>query len=75
MPLNHVKVLRILGYQGTAQEFKHLKSFLYDLEMVQVEVAQSVVVDDGIILGTYKDLMTLLGVAESKCKIEVSYSI
>ncbi|VVB06298.1 unnamed protein product [Arabis nemorensis] len=70
-PLHQVKVLHILGYQGTAQELKRLKSFLRGrncVELVRVEIAQVVVVDDGKILQT-------LGVSvSSKCKTEVAFS-
>ncbi|KAG7564092.1 Transferase [Arabidopsis suecica] len=41
MPLNQVKVLHVLGYCGTAEEMKHLKSFLKEfecIELVQVDV-------------------------------------
>lgn len=74
-----VKVLRVLGYQGTAQDLEHLKSFLRKSEclvLVQVEVAQSVVVDDAVSAQIFRDLMTLLGVSlSSKCKIELEYFI
>lgn len=73
-----VKELHVLGYGGTAKELEHLKSFLGKtecLELVQVEVVQGVVMDDGMISQTYKeDLVTLLGVLiSSKCQIKVAY--
>ncbi|KAJ4904982.1 F-box family protein [Raphanus sativus] len=73
--LLHVKVLHVLGYGGTANELEHLKSFLAGvnecLELVQVEFAEGVTVDDGTMLQTHRDLMTqLVGV---KCKAQVTF--
>ncbi|KAG7561504.1 F-box domain [Arabidopsis thaliana x Arabidopsis arenosa] len=76
MPLNHLKVLHILGYRGTSQELKHLRSFLGKtecLELLQVNVKEAVVDDDIIILKTKKELMMLLGTSVSpKCQIKVT---
>ncbi|XP_013624325.1 PREDICTED: F-box/LRR-repeat protein At3g60040-like [Brassica oleracea var. oleracea] len=61
IPLNQVKVLHILGYQGTVQELKHLKSFIgrmQCLERVRLELAEGVVVDDGKILQLHSDTVT-----------------
>ncbi|EOA23944.1 hypothetical protein CARUB_v10017160mg [Capsella rubella] len=69
-----VKVLHVLGYGGTSKELEHLKSIIGEstwLELVQVEVAQGVVVDDVILWRIYRDLKTHLGVS-SKCKIKVA---
>lgn len=73
--LLHVKVLHVLGYGGTANELEHLKSFLAGvnecLELVQVEFAEGVTVDDGTMLQTHRDLMTqLVGV---NCKAQVTF--
>lgn len=74
-----VKVLHVLGYERSAKELEQLKSFLggtESLEVVRVEIAHYVVVDNGKILQTYRDLMTLLGVSvSSKCQIKVTYFI
>ncbi|XP_010513740.1 PREDICTED: F-box/LRR-repeat protein At3g60040-like [Camelina sativa] len=69
-----VKVFHILGYGGTAKELEHLKSIIGEskcLELVQVEVAQGIAVDDAILSQIYRDLKTHLGVS-SKCKIIVA---
>ncbi|XP_023638843.1 F-box/LRR-repeat protein At3g60040 isoform X1 [Capsella rubella] len=75
MPPNKVKVLHILGYRGTSDELKQLKSFLGEfkcLELVQVDVAIAAE-DDGIMLQTKRDLMMLLGVSlPSKCHFKVT---
>ncbi|XP_019101721.1 PREDICTED: F-box/LRR-repeat protein At3g60040-like [Camelina sativa] len=72
MPPNKVKVLHILGYRGTADELKLLKSFLGEfkcLELVQVDVANAAE-DDGIILQIKREL---LGVSlPSKCQFKVN---
>ncbi|KAL1196585.1 F-box/LRR-repeat protein [Cardamine amara subsp. amara] len=78
--LLHVKVLlHVLNYGGTAKELEHLKSFLgksQGVELVHVEVARSVVVDDAIVEQIFGDLKTLRGVSVSpKCKIELEYFI
>lgn len=68
-----VKVLHVLGYRGTADEFKQLKSFLGEfecLELVQVDVTEE---DDGIIMQATNDLMTLPGSSvSSKCHVKVN---
>ncbi|XP_010445400.2 PREDICTED: F-box/LRR-repeat protein At3g60040-like [Camelina sativa] len=73
---SQVKVLRVLGYGGTAKELEDLKKLIGEsecLEVVQVEVVQGVVVDGGVISQTYNDLRRLLGVSlPSKCKITVA---
>lgn len=75
MPLNKVKVLRVLGYRGTAQELKQLKSFLWNfecLELVQVDVTEA---DDGMLLKATQDLKRLAGVSvSSKCHIKATRS-
>ncbi|CAH8390696.1 unnamed protein product [Eruca vesicaria subsp. sativa] len=58
MHLLKVKVFHVLGYGGTPNELEHLKSILGGvtecLELVQVEFAQGVTVDDhGTILQTH----------------------
>ncbi|VVB06299.1 unnamed protein product [Arabis nemorensis] len=74
-----VKVLHVLGYGTTAKELEQLKSLLggtESLEVVRVQIAEDVVVDDAMISQTYSDLMTLLGVSvSSKCQLEISYFI
>ncbi|KAG7559280.1 Leucine-rich repeat 2 [Arabidopsis thaliana x Arabidopsis arenosa] len=73
MPLNQVKVLHVLGYCGTAEELKHLKSFLKEfecIELVQVDVKGK---DYSIISQATKDLMMLPGVSvSSKCQVKVT---
>ncbi|EFH54572.1 hypothetical protein ARALYDRAFT_324460 [Arabidopsis lyrata subsp. lyrata] len=72
MPLNHLKVLHILGYGGTSQELKHLRSFLGKTECL-VNVKEAVVDNDIIILKTKKELMMLLDTSVSpKCQIKVT---
>ncbi|CAL9245270.1 unnamed protein product [Arabidopsis halleri] len=75
MPLNKVKVLHLLGYRGTADEVKQLKSFLGEfecLELVQVDVTEAAE-DDGKILQSKRDLIMLLGVSlPSKCQFKVT---
>ncbi|RID72203.1 hypothetical protein BRARA_C04106 [Brassica rapa] len=68
--LNQVKLMHILGYQGTVQELKHLKTFIgrmQCLELVLLELAEGVVVDDGKILQLHRDLNH----ASRKCSIQV----
>lgn len=76
MPLNKVKVLHILGYRGTAEEVKQLKSFLGEfecLELVQVDVTEAVEDDGKTLLQTKRDLMMLLGASlPSKCQFKVT---
>ncbi|CAA7024408.1 unnamed protein product [Microthlaspi erraticum] len=73
MPLNNVKVLSVLGYRGTAQEFKQLKSFLWNfecLELLQVDVTED---DDGMLLKATEDLERLCGASvSSKCHIKAT---
>ncbi|CAA0387563.1 unnamed protein product [Arabidopsis thaliana] len=73
MPLNKVTSLHILGYRGTADEVKQLKSFIGEfecLELVQVDVAEAAE-DNGKILQSKRDLMMLLGVSlPSKCQFK-----
>jgi hypothetical protein len=75
MPLNKVTSLHILGYRGTADEVKQLKSFIGEfecLELVQVDVAEAAE-DNGKILQSKRDLMMLLGVSlPSKCQFKVT---
>lgn len=62
--------MHILGYQGTVQELKHLKTFIgrmQCLELVLLELAEGVVVDDGKILQLNRDLNH----ASRKCSIQM----
>ncbi|CAH2063485.1 unnamed protein product [Thlaspi arvense] len=70
-----VKVLRVLGYRGTAQELQHLKSFLVGsecIELVRVEIPECVEVDDGIVSQVHEDLMALV---LPNCLTQVHYFI
>ncbi|VYS59045.1 unnamed protein product [Arabidopsis thaliana] len=56
MPLNQVRVLHVLAYCGTAEELKHLKSFLEDFEHIELVHVDIEGKDTSIISQATKDL-------------------